>query len=129
MEQGHYGAEAAGTAEAHHILRGHQHGMQKVGAVTVQHPLHMQHHHETGHIWACQALFPCLDSILFPDWGPVENACETLHPTLGGEVDCSPAGWKHFLVQLDETFPSGVSRLVAVVLQLESDRWECEGCG
>ncbi len=40
MEQGHYGIEAAGAAQAHHISRGHNHGMQEVGPVTVHHSLH-----------------------------------------------------------------------------------------
>ena len=40
MEQGHYSIEAAGTAQAHHISRGHNHGMQEVGPVTVHHSLY-----------------------------------------------------------------------------------------
>ncbi len=40
VEQGHYSIEAAGAAQAHHIARSHNHGMQEVGPVTVHHSLY-----------------------------------------------------------------------------------------
>ena len=40
VEQGHYGIEAAGAAQAYHITGSHNHGMQEVGPVTVHHSLY-----------------------------------------------------------------------------------------
>ena len=41
MKERHDSIEAASAAEAHHILGSYHHGMQEVGAVTIQYTLHV----------------------------------------------------------------------------------------